>query len=184
MTRWIIMLAAALGLVACQAPTNNGEDSADIITIYGAIATVDRGAMDPQVEPLFNTFGIEFDAACVINTAALRTLEQHTVRADFPAGEAVRNFAGPLLRDVMAIAVPTGQTFLVTSVDGYQREIDLQRIYDHDVILAISMDGDPLPMGGFGPAMLVWPRREDPALTGMNDDYWSWGVIAIEVREA
>ncbi|WP_300553084.1 molybdopterin-dependent oxidoreductase [Maricaulis sp.] len=180
--RWIMGLVAGLALMGCQAPTNNGEDSADIITIYGEIATVDRGAMDPLTEPLFNTFGIEFDAACVINTAALLTLEQHAVRADFPAGHSVRNFSGPLLRDVLAIAVPTGQVLVITSVDGYQREIALQRIYDHDVILAIRMEGDPLPMGGFGPAMLVWPRRDDPALTGMNDDDWSWGVIAIEVR--
>jgi hypothetical protein len=175
-------LVAGLALMGCEAPTNNGEDSADIITIYGEIATVDRGAMDPLTEPLFNTFGIEFDAACVINTAALLTLEQHAVRADFPVGDSVRNFSGPLLRDVLAIAVPTGQTLVITSVDGYQREIELQRIYDHDVILAVRMEGDPLPMGGFGPAMLVWPRWDDPALSGMNDDDWSWGVIAIEVR--
>ena len=57
----------------------------------------------------------------------------------------------------------------------------MERINRHDMILAIRMDGMPLAMGGFGPAMLVWPRGTDPSLADMNDDDWSWGVIAIEV---
>ena len=46
------------------------------------------------------------------------------------------------------------------------------------------MDGTGLPLGGFGPAMLVWPRQDDPALAGQSDDDWIWSVFAIEIGEA
>ena len=29
--------------------------------------------------------------------------------------------------------------------------------------------------------MLVWPRQTDPALMGMPDDDWVWGVFSLEV---
>ena len=28
--------------------------------------------------------------------------------------------------------------------------------------------------------MLVWPRGSDPALAGMSDDDWVFGIFAIE----
>lgn len=182
------MIAAitTLFLGACSA-SDDAHDAGmggDILTIYGNILTVDRGPIEADVEPLFGAFGIDFDAACVLPWASLAALEQHTVQVDFPAGGAVRSYSGPLLRDVLAIAGPTSDLLVVTALDGYQREIDLQRVQDHDVILAIRMNGDSLPIGGLGPAFLVWPRRTDPALADMPDDDWVWGVFAIQVVDS
>ncbi|WP_417494830.1 molybdopterin-dependent oxidoreductase [Maricaulis sp.] len=185
MRRILILAALLLGIAACQPPiAGSDEASGDILTVYGEIGTVDRGPVDPVTEPLFNAFGMEFDAACLFNWASLNGIEQHSTAADFPAGGPVRRFSGPLLRDVIDIADPRGDTLIVTALDGYQREISLARIREHDVILALQMDGQPLGIGGYGPAMLVWPRGSDPALEGMSDDDWLWGVFAIEVATA
>tara|TARA_R110002096_G_scaffold78121_9_gene184088 strand:+ start:1426 stop:1998 length:573 start_codon:yes stop_codon:yes gene_type:complete len=182
MRRILIAAALLLGVAACQAPTpGSDEASGDILTVYGEIGTVDRGPVDLVTEPLFGAFGIEFDAACLFNWASLNGLEQHVIETDFPAGGPVRRFSGPLLRDVLAITDPRGDTLIATALDGYQREIELARVRQHDVILALEMNGHPLGIGGFGPAMLVWPRGSDPALAGMSDDDWLWGVFAIEV---
>ena len=48
-------------------------------------------------------------------------------------------------------------------------------------ILAIRMEGDALNVGGFGPAMIVWPRDTDRELAEMDDADWVWGVFSIEV---
>ncbi len=88
------------------------------------------------------------------------------------------------MRDVLAIANPYGDRLIVTALDGYQREINIDRIRQHDVILALRMDGQALGIGGFGPAMLVWPRGSDAALANMPDDDWLWGVFAIQVVTA
>jgi hypothetical protein len=138
--------------------------------------------MDPATEPLFRAYGIDFDTACVMPFASLADMDQHTVRVAYPEGGETRDFSGPLLRDVLEIADPQGQTLTVTALDGYQRDIDIAQILEHDVILAIRMEGDALNLGGFGPAMIVWPRDDDEDLADMDDADWVWGVFSIEVR--
>ena len=185
MRRMLILAALLLGAAACQGQAPGGDEaSGDILTIYGKIGTVDRGPVDPVDEPLFNAFGMEFDAACRFNWASLRGLDQHSIETDFPLGGPARRFSGPLLRDVIDIADPRGDTLIATALDGYQRAISLARVRDHDVILALQMDGQPLGIGGYGPAMLVWPRASDPALADMPDDDWLWGVFAVEIGTA
>ena len=185
MRQLFLSLLALTVLTACSRPDafEASETGGDILTIYGAIDTVDRGPIDPDLEPLFGAFGIEFDSACVLPWASLAALEQHTVRVDFPAGGETHSYSGPLLRDVLAFAGPQADSLIVTALDGYQREIALQRVQDHDVILAIRRNGESLAIGGLGPAFLVWPRNDDPALANMPDDDWVWGVFAIEVTD-
>ncbi len=154
---------------------------ADIVTVYGNVSQVDRGAVDSTTEPLFASYGLAFNAAMGLSRESLLALDQHTVVVDFPMGGDVRTFSGPLLRDVLALAEAGPGAVTLTALDGYQRTISRDRIDQHDVILAVGMDDAGLPLGGFGPAMLVWPRADDPALSGMTDDDWIWSVFAIEI---
>ena len=181
MIRILAMCAAAISLAACSGDPEFAEGG-DLVTIHGTIGTVDRGAMDPATEPLFRAYGIEFDSACVVPFASLADMEQHTVRVAYPAGGETRQFSGPLLRDVLEIADPQGSTLTVTALDGYQRDIGIDQVLEHDVILAIRMEGDALNIGGFGPAMIVWPRDDNDELADMDDADWVWGVFSIEVR--
>lgn len=177
-----LLVSLAGLLAACSAEPVAETETRVLLTLYGNIQESNRGALDPRTEPLFNTFGLEIGEGFAVSAAQLGGLPQHTVRTDYPASGEMREFRGPLLRDVLALGVPAGELAVVTALDGYQREIALGRIQAHDVILATQMNGESLPMGGFGPAMLVWPRQSDPALAGMSDDDWLWGVIAIELR--
>lgn len=184
MPRFVAVFMVSLTglLVACSGEPETGVESGAVVTLYGEIGEANRGALDPETEPLFTTFGLEMGRGFAVSRSQLARLEQYSLRVDYPSEGAWREFRGPLLRDVLALAVPGGEGVVVTALDGYQREIALERVRDHDVILATHMNGEPLPMGGFGPAMLVWPRQSDPALAGMSDDDWLWGVIAIELR--
>jgi hypothetical protein len=182
MKKTIAGLAAFLLLAACGSESQTGGDL-PVITVFGAIeAEPTRAAMDPDVEPLFAQYGLVFEAAAELSWPQLAALEQHRIDTDFPAGGPVRHFSGPLLRDVMDLIRPREEEIVVTALDGYQRSMARMTLDVHDVILAIRLDGDPIPLGGFGPAMIVWPRAQDQALNGMPDDDWVWGVFAIEVR--
>lgn len=181
MIRIIAVLAAAVSLAACGGNPDFAEGG-DIVTIHGQIGTVDRGPVNAELEPLFRAYGIDFDAACVMPFASLADMDQRTVRVAYPLGSETRSFSGPLLRDVLEIADPQGETLTVTALDGYQRDIPMDMILEHDVILAIRMEGDALNLGGFGPAMIVWPRDSDDALADTDDSDWVWGVFSIEVR--
>lgn len=183
MRRLIACILSACLIAACEPASPLGEsgDGPALITVFGEVGAVDRGPSDPQTEPLFTLYGMEFSVAATLTWDRLAALEQHTVSVDYPAGGALRSFSGPLLRDALALAQPGEGDLAITALDGYRREFP-QLIFDvHDVILAIRLNEEPLPVGGFGPAMLVWPRRDDPALVGMPDDNWVWGVFAIEV---
>lgn len=180
MIRAIAMAMMLAGLAGCGADRAGEGPNGVAITLHGDIGTVDRGASQGALEPLFLAYGIEFDAACVLSVASLAAMEQHSIRVSFPLGSGARRFSGPLLRDVMDIADPRGTHLTLTALDGYQRTIALSDIRDHDVILAIRADGDWLGLGGYGPAIVVWPRDTDPALAGQDDADWVWGVFAIE----
>lgn len=172
-------------LAACgQAPlAASVREAPAVITAFGAIGVpANRAGADPVTDPLFAQYGLEFDAAVGLGWDRLAGLEQHAVDVDFPEGGPLRHFSGPLLRDVIALLHPLEDEIVLTALDGYQRHFDMLTLGAHDIVLAIRLEGEPLPLGGFGPAMVVWPRNDDPVLSGMPDDDWVWGVFAIEIR--
>ena len=176
-------MASLLLLVACGQTPSSGDDPA-LITVFGAIDVPrSRGVGDPETEPLFAQYGLVFEDAAELSWHQLAELDQYEVYVDFPSGGPERRFSGPLLRDVIDLVRPQADEIVVTALDGYQRQLALMTLDAHDVMLAIRLDDHPLSLGGLGPAMVVWPRGDDPVLSGMPDDDWVWGVFAIEVRD-
>jgi len=171
----------ALCVTACSGQAGSGE-AGDVLAVHGAIGVVDRGPVDPQLEPLYAMLGEEFQTAYGFTLSQLEALQQHSVETDYPAGAGRHIFTGPLVRDVLAVTSAEGHMLVVTALDGYQREIAMERVLNHDVILALTLDGEPLGFGGFGPTMLVWPRLADPQLAGLPDDDWVWGIVSILVE--
>ncbi|WP_339336479.1 molybdopterin-dependent oxidoreductase [uncultured Maricaulis sp.] len=176
----ILIAMGALSLSGCQPAAGPVAPGPDIVTVFGNGIRPDRGAMRPDEEPMFASYGLEFDSALGLTFAELAAFDRFTLTTDFPAGGQTHSFSGPLLRDVLADAGSADLTIRVTALDGYQREISAERARRHDVLLALYQDGHPLGLGGRGPAMLVWPRGSDPALAGMSDDDWVFGIFAIE----
>ena len=177
----VIILLAAFGLVsACMAP-DEVESGGDVLILYGAISRADRGPLDPVAEPVFERFGIEFDDALALSYGSLAAYEQVRIDAYFPEDGPRRRFEGPRLSTLIAEAGGEGRAVRLIALDGYQRTIAMDRITAFEPILAIRRDGAPLSLGGWGPAMLVWPRDSHPQLSTMPDDDWIYGVIAIEI---
>ncbi|MFY0638888.1 molybdopterin-dependent oxidoreductase [Maricaulis maris] len=181
MTGFVAPALLAGVLAACQPTAETNRVGPDLVTLHGPLAQYDRGGMQAAEEPLFASYGLAFERALGFTASELAAFDPLTLDTDFPAGSDTHSFSGPLLRDVLALAGVSDRSVRVTALDGYQRDISADRYQSHDVILALFQDGRPLGIGGRGPAMLVWPRGTDPALTGMNDDDWVYGVFAIEV---
>ena len=97
-------------------------------------------------------------------------------------GGKVRSFSGPRLADVLDAAAATGSTATITAIDGYAAELPIADIKNFDLVLAISEDCRPLGIGDYGPAWVVFPRLDNPALKDRNDDGWVWAVVAIELK--
>ncbi|WP_291845526.1 molybdopterin-dependent oxidoreductase [Maricaulis sp.] len=172
---------AVLAVMACQPTPTAAPRGPDLVTVFGAITQTDRGALDATAEPLFASYGLTFERALGLSADELARFETLVMTTDFPAEGPLHAFAGPRLRDVLGFAGGAAQTIRVTALDGYQRDIPAEAYMQHNAILALYQDDQPLGIGGRGPAMLVWPRGTDPALDAMSDDDWVFGVFAIEV---
>ena len=182
MRRAILITLFALTVAACSAgePATLASGPA-ILTVHGDVTDTNRGAMDADREPLFARYDMAFDEARSFTRAELLALEQAEIVVGYPLGAAAHTFTGPRLSAVLGAAGADGGAAIVSAFDGYQREIPIADLRDHGVILALTRDGEPLAIGDYGPAMLVWPRDDDAALAGQNDDDWVGGVFAIEV---
>ena len=178
-TRILAALLAALSIAACSQPA---PDTGAVLTITGAIETTNRGGKDATEDALLNWLGADFDRAHSVTAADLASLNPITVTADYPAGGDAQTFTGPRLADVLALAGPTGDTLTATALDGYGAEIPLALIDSYDVILATQKNGEPLSLGGFGPAQIVFPRSDEPVFEGMDDSLWVWGVVWMRVE--
>lgn len=176
--RALVTALAVLILSACGQGQPAPEGGA-LVTVFGEVSETDRGASVSATEPLFAAYDISFRDARAFTLADLQSLPAHSVEVRFPLGGDEHEFRGPLLRDVLGAASASGSRVTITALDGYRRTIPAARLADHDVILALSMDGEALGIGGYGPAMIVWPRDSDTALRGQDDSDWVWGVFAI-----
>lgn len=182
MIRLLSSALAMLALAACAPPDAGSIGEPAVLTVHGSVARANRGAPDPALEPLFARYELEFSEARSFTRRDLASLEQVEISVRYPEGGETQVFSGPRMRDVLTAAGAEGDTVVILAFDGYRREIPLARFYDHGVVLALERNGEPLGIGGFGPAMLAWPRDSDAALAGQNDDDWVWGVFAVEVR--
>lgn len=183
MIRSALLALTTLALAACGSGQSGSDGAAVAVTLYGEIAETNRGPIDGATEPLFAAYGIGFENGRTFTRAELAALDQEAIEVIYPLGSDARRFTGPRLTDVLAAAGATGERITVTALDGYQRSVELSRIDDHGVLLAIAMDGEPLGIGGYGPAMLVWPRDTDAGLAGQDDSDWVWGVFAIRSHD-
>jgi hypothetical protein len=168
-------VAAALSLPALAA-------SPVLVTVTGAVEKANRGPMDPDVDKLFLFTGGEFEAAHALTLEALQALPQTTVSTDFPKGGSVVEFTGPTLEAVLEAAGAEGATVTVQALDGYAVEVPRAEMVGNGAILALALDGEPLSIGGMGPAMIAFPRAERENLADMPDDWWVWQIFHIKVE--
>lgn len=177
----VIALAAALALPAA-AQQLAAPKTTVLVTVVGNVAKTNRGAYDETRDVYFKHLNLPFTKAAAFDYGMLTALKQHMVKTDFPMGGKVRSFSGPLLADVLAAAGATGTTATITAFDGYAAELPIADIAKFGVILALAEDGKPFGVGDYGPTWVIFPRADNPALKGRNDDGWVWAIAAIAVK--
>jgi hypothetical protein len=176
-----VVLVLACGGIA-HAQSLKAPSGPVILTVSGKITQSNRGASDETNDPFFKNQQIKFARAAVFDLAMLEALAQRKIEADYPQGGPLHKFQGPLLRDVLNAAGAQGRVVKVLALDGYNQDIDMREIEQWPIVLAVKQDGAYLPLGGFGPTRIVFPRRDVPALADRNDDKWVWGIVHIAVE--
>ncbi|WP_136253277.1 molybdopterin-dependent oxidoreductase [Onishia niordana] len=113
----------------------------------------------------------------------LRSLPTHVLTTHTPWTDGKRQFRGPLIRDVLSRVGADGDELRVEALNHYSGQIPISDVVDHDVVLAMSMDGKPLVIRNFGPLFVLYPFDENPELNTENIRYRSvWQVAKIHVH--
>ena len=153
-----------------------------LLTVTGSVMNSNRGAFDPAKDKFFGYNEVEFSQAMQFDFDALEALDTVKVNADFPKGEKVHSFEGPLLVDVLKAAGASGEMVTMQALDGYAIEVPLQELSAKGAVVALKRNGEAFAIGGFGPTQIVFPRADRDDLKEMPDDNWIWSIFHISVN--
>lgn len=187
-----LALGLLLGLATASALAAGSVGAAPndmvVLTISGAIAKTNRGALQPGRDSLFAKRDVKFDRAFAFDLAMLKSLKQETVMAQPAPLTKPATFTGPRLKDVLAAVGAERKKVSFMALDGYVSWLDAGDIDGSDWILALDADGVPLGIGEQGP---IWVL--DSPVTGQTQEamqraaaqqaHWNWAVFYMKVGE-
>lgn len=139
----VILLLALHPAVASSLPPPTGEV---ILTVSGDIDHPNVGD-----EALFDRD--------MLMTLSPMVIETHTPWHNGPG-----RYEGPLFRAVLEAAGALGDQVRVRALNDYEAEIPVSDLYDYDVILAMTRNGEEMAIRDFGPLFVLYPFDDHPEL--------------------
>lgn len=136
-----------------------------ILTISGKIANTNRPGQ------------------AVFDMAMLQDLPQRTFLTHTPWEKEPIRFSGPLLRDVLAQVKATGTRIQATALNDYRIQIPVEDTQRFDVVVALRMNGEPMPVRTRGPLFIVYPFDAEPELRSVK--YYErsiWQLRALDIE--
>lgn len=183
--RRMVLAGLVAGLVALVSlPRTAAAETPVVVTVTGEITKANRGSFDPFEDALFAGLGETFELAYGFTLEDLRALPQVEIQVKYPNWPRAVTAKGPRLDALLDIAGATGAKVYVQALDGYSPEFSMEDVRAGQFILAITMDGTPLSLGGRGPAWLVFPPESFAGQTGEDDSGLTWSVFHIKVAPA
>jgi len=115
--------------------------------------------------------------------ARLEELPQRSFTTQTPWQDKPVQFTGPLLRDVLASVKAQGSQLRAIALNDYKVSIPVSDSLRFDVVLALRINGELIPVRNKGPLFVVYPYDSHEELRSTL--YYSrsiWQLKAIEVE--
>ena len=165
--RQLLVLSAMLSLIWLSPPVVALEapQGKVVLTITGKLGAPNAGA------------NADFDIS------QLAKLPQHSFTTKTPWYTEPKTFSGPLLRDVLAAAGASGTALRAVALNDYKIDIPFEDARRHDVIIAMLLDGKPMPVREKGPLFIIYPFDSKSELR--SERYYSrsaWHLRTLEVK--
>jgi len=162
-----------------------------LLTVNGQLGRSNRGPLDPALDQLMHKHGLAFDKAWQFDAPALARLPATTIEPTLEYDSKVHRLAGPLLTTVVEAAgvAPNASVMLILrAIDGYKVGVSMADARKYRMIVATSIDGAPLSLGGLGP---LWAVYDADRLPDFKDKpvkerfgLCPWGLYSIDVKAA
>jgi hypothetical protein len=183
-------LAAALPSHAAAAAAAERKGPG-LLTITGAIGRSNRGPLDPALDQLMVKHKSSFAKAWVFDAAMLAALPAVTIAPTLEYDDKPHELRGPLLGAVLGaagVAANAPVSLTLRALDGYAIGVSLADANRYRMIVASSLDGVPMSLGGLGP---LWAVYDADRLADFKDKplkqrfaLCPWGLYFIEVKAA
>lgn len=181
------LAAGSLPAFAAAKPKADATGPA-LLTISGAIARSNRGALDPALDQMMNKHKASFDKAWTCDFAALLNLQAATIGPTLEYDAKVHELKGPLLLDVLGLAgarLRPETRIVLRAVDGYAATISAELARSQRFIVATHLDGKPMALGGLGPLWALPDADRVPALASkpLAERFGNcpWALYHVEV---
>ena len=181
-------LLCALLLIS-PTPLALAQQEMTVLTIGGAGVTPNRAPQPADAADMFGFHEISFENGYALTRADLAALPQYEHMKPLQPAEGadvaatvMQTFSGPRIMDVLKLAGAQADTVTAYGFDGFAAEITVADLLDHNGILAITLNGAPLDLGGRGPSMVVFAPAADPETAQRLSDREVWAVFYIEVE--
>ncbi len=188
------LVAGALGAVSplhgYAAPqASSARKGGGLLTVAGAIDRSNRGPLDPALDQLMVKHGSKFDKAWEFDAAMLARLPATTIEPTLEYDAKPHKLSGPSLGAVVGAAgVAAAAPVMLTlrALDGYAVAVSLADANRYRMIVATSLDGVPMSLGGLGP---LWAVYDADRVADFKDKplkqrfaLCPWGLYFIEVK--
>ncbi|SBS31375.1 Oxidoreductase molybdopterin binding domain protein [Marinomonas aquimarina] len=101
-----------------------------------------------------------------------------------PWTEGINTFSGPRLSALLsAVGAAATSNLSVTALNDYSANVPAKDAYDHNIMLAMDMNGDRMSVRDKGPIFVLYPFAEDPSLNNEvihNRSVWQVKSITVE----
>lgn len=118
-----------------------------------------------------------------LDMRALQALPQKSFTTQTPWDQKPVTFSGPLLRDVLHLVKAKGQHIRAVALNDYRVRLPVSDAREHDVVVAVQMNGQAIPVRTKGPLFIVYPfdaKKELQHKTYYERSIWQLKAIEVE----
>jgi len=188
------LAAGALGVALSSSATATAPAETKgptLLTVSGEISRRNRGPLDKALDQLLLRHGVTFDSAWAFDAAMLLRLPAVEIMPTLEYDGKPHRLRGPLLSSVLeaaGVAADAPRVLTLRAVDGYAVSLSLADVRKYRMVVASSVDGSPMGLGGLGP---LWAVVDADRLPAFKDkplkerfSLCPWALYAIEVKAA
>lgn len=118
-----------------------------------------------------------------LDMKALQALPQKRFTTQTPWDQKPVTFSGPLLRDVLQLVKAKGQHIRAVALNDYRVKLPVSDAREHDVVVAVQMNGQAIPVRTKGPLFVIYPfdsKKELQHKTYYERSIWQLKSIEVE----
>lgn len=122
-------------------------------------------------------------SVAAFDMAALQVLPQKSFTTKTPWDQLPVRFSGPLLRDVLHHVQAKGEHIRAVALNDYRVRLPISDAHQHDVLVAIQINGQPIPVRTKGPLFIIYPfdsKKELQHKTFFERSIWQLKAIEVE----